>query len=276
MKNYDGSIVPHGKFYAITSDLLMLNKISSDAKLLYLLLLDKIAYSKYEDKFGSYFFLTSTNRKELLSFLDLSESKYRRLINELKNEQLIYCKQYGNGVRYYAAYHGTFIPSVLQKRISRFFKFDEPGSSKMKKPLNNKDKTINNKIISINYSNSISNTYTKFNSNQSEKNIPSLNDVRTFFDQQGYTPTADIFFYYYQEKDWKCNNQEIKNWKKLAYAWNQNQFTKLPECFYDPNTLYQYYEKLPQFVLEQVVKDQEENGEGLVRVSTLELVLSCF
>lgn len=271
MGNNDNSIISKHKFFAISQSLMMNKDLSSDAKLMYIYILDKLNYTKYRQEEQPYWYLTSKNRKQLLEQFGLSESKFHRIITELKKMDLIRTKQFGSGVRFFYGCNDSYMNSVCQKRKTRFVKNEEPGLSNLTNPLNKINKTNINKINSYSYSISkpILNLLIK-----AKNEIPTNDDVRMFFKEQGFTDTADAFFEYYSGKNWTIRGKPVSNWKKLAYAWNQNQWVFLPDVFYNPSTAINVMEQLPEYVQNQIINDQAQSPQGMVKVQTLELLNS--
>lgn len=62
------------------------------------------------------------------------------------------------------------------------------------------------------------------------KKIPTLEQVRKYAKEKGYTFDPDKFFYYWDSIDWtRKSGQKIKNWKSAMAQWSINQSKYEPE-----------------------------------------------
>lgn len=53
--------------------------------------------------------------------------------------------------------------------------------------------------------------------------IPSLDEVREFFQMQGLSPSADAFFHHHEGTGWKIGKTPIQNWRSIALKWEQKE-----------------------------------------------------
>ena len=100
--------------------------ISAEAKLLYSILADRVAYSQFEDERGRYYFLSSADREDLMRRVGCAVCAYKRHMKLLRDRGMIYTHQHRNGVRIY-------IDEVVSNQYSEVV-------SKLSHPLNHNTK----------------------------------------------------------------------------------------------------------------------------------------
>lgn len=52
---------------------------------------------------------------------------------------------------------------------------------------------------------------------------PSLDDVRSYVNEKGYTFDAEAFYAFYESKGWKVGNSPMKDWKAACATWQRRE-----------------------------------------------------
>lgn len=249
-------------YFQVPIEIMKNKMLSGDEKLLLCYFVEKIGYSNYSDQYGNYYYLSSDEKAKLEHDLDKSESSFWRMIKNIKKSGFILTRQTGKGIKLYLTDKTIESYQICQLRI---VKNDNSELSKMTTPLNitnkNKDKYKSNR----NYTN---NSIIPITVNQAQIQFK---DVDVYFSEKGYQKYSLTFYNYYSSKGWIVRNKPVRDWQRLADKWLYNQFIELPKAFYDPQLINSMFGALPDYLVEQITKEQSMNGSrGRVKISTLE------
>ena len=75
--------------------------------------------------------------------------------------------------------------------------------------------------------------------------VPSLEDVKTFYREEGLKGNPERFFYLYDAREWKDDHgKPVRNWKALARYWSAGEKTPKEEPQHEPSYDLEDFEKL--------------------------------
>ena len=78
----------------------------------------------------------------------------------------------------------------------------------------------------------------KENTNRKRFTCPSIDDVREYAEEKGYTGfDAEAFWYYYDSKGWKVGRNPMKNWKSAVSGWYKRDLESKPYTYQKRNPL---------------------------------------
>lgn len=219
--------------------------ISAEAKLLYSILADRVAYSQFEDERGRYYFLSSADREDLMRMVGCAVCAYKRHMKLLRDRGMIYTHQHRNGVRIY-------IDEVVSNQYSEVV-------SKLSHPLNHNTKLEKQE----NYTDSEQNIITAHNTMEGQMIIyqPTFIDVLAYWKEKGYHSSPADFFNRYSLQGWIIDGKPVYNWKRLADFWEGSEFT-VP--LYDCERV---ISSIPEALKQTIIKEQEISG-GRIRQRT--------
>lgn len=194
-------------------------KLSTDAKLLYGLLLDRMSLSR---KNG---WLDGENRvyiiftlKEVMEQLNRSHTTCSKLFQELEKNSLITKKIRGLGRPAHIYLHNIYSES---KSADRGSESEPPDFQDVEVKTSNFLKSRVQDSCSQDFQNFapnyiyISDIYSNYTNNCCSSYIPDIQDIKKYINDNNYTFNAEYFYNYYKSKNWHIGNMPIADFEAL-------------------------------------------------------------
>lgn len=195
----------------------LLMDIPAEAKILYCVLSDKISYSKFTDDQGQYYFLTGKERQQLMQVIGCKRETFQKCLRILKEKGLIYSRQHGIGCRFYR------LPRLTEKSTT-----DNSEGGKIDYQLPKKSTTeVGGKTGDL-----INKTNQNKHKNNTDIDIingcqivtPEFYDVLLYWREKHYHSSPAEYYDHYSLNNWQINNEPVRDWKRLADAWEKRQY----------------------------------------------------
>lgn len=270
-KEYDyfyGAEADQFAFYRIPKELMVnseFNKLSSDAKILYGLLLDRMNLSRknnwIDDKNRVYIIFTLN---DAMYQLGKSHTTCSKLFKELEKYQLLSKIVRGLGKPAIIYLHNVF----RNKAQILNFQDTEIQSAKIWKSRVQESGSLDFQNLAPN-NNKYNNTYLNNNnscccsSNNNNIYIPKKEHIKNYINNNNYTFDPEYFYNYYSSRNWYIGNKPIENFdqlKSIMDNWQKKE--SVTKKLQSPSGSFNSYNQkiYSNEELEEIVRNKQKNN----------------